>query len=181
MEQESYLLQVDVPVVSSPSPQYRPCVAIVVINEDGLVLQAKRAGKWSKAWQFPQGGIEANETPLQACWRELDEETGLSEQQVKFIGHSKYWMQYDIPNSKHKTKGQIQAWIFLQLSVATTSIDLEKSLASSKDDEFEQLQWTKPADALAQVVSFKHPVYAQALTEFAQTKMQANSHWQEIS
>lgn len=30
------------------------------------------------SWQFPQGGIETEETPAEAAYRELYEETGIS-------------------------------------------------------------------------------------------------------
>ena len=51
---------------------YRPNVGIVICNDKGQVLWAKRYGQ--NSWQFPQGGINDNETPEQAMFRELFEE-----------------------------------------------------------------------------------------------------------
>ena len=54
---------------------FRPNVGIILANSHGQVLWAKRLG-WD-AWQFPQGGIDSHETPEDALFRELKEETGL--------------------------------------------------------------------------------------------------------
>lgn len=56
---------------------YNPNVAIVVYDEiKGLCLAGNRANK-QHAWQFPQGGIEAGESIIEAAKRELFEEMGL--------------------------------------------------------------------------------------------------------
>ena len=44
---------------------YRPNVGIVICNRKGQVLWAKRYGQ--NSWQFPQGGINDNESAEQAC------------------------------------------------------------------------------------------------------------------
>ena len=51
------------------SDGYRANVGIVLSNSEGAVLWARRAGR--DAWQFPQGGINADEDPEQAMYREL--------------------------------------------------------------------------------------------------------------
>ena len=77
---------------ASPSPGYRPCVGIAVINADGLVWVGRRAdaggeeegrGQW---WQMPQGGIDAGEDPADAALRELIEETGM--RTVEIVGET---------------------------------------------------------------------------------------------
>ena len=52
----------------------------VIQHENGLVLLAQRPiGKpWAGYWEFPGGKIEANETPLHALTRELQEELGIT-------------------------------------------------------------------------------------------------------
>ena len=55
---------------------YRPCVGIMLINRDNLVLVAQRIDQVAEAWQMPQGGVDEGETPRQAALRELKEEIG---------------------------------------------------------------------------------------------------------
>src|SRR2546428_429620 len=51
---------------------YRPNVGIVLANQRNEVFWGKRVNQ--HAWQFPQGGINYGETPVQAMYRELEEE-----------------------------------------------------------------------------------------------------------
>ena len=63
---------------------YRPNVGIILMNERGQLLWARRVGQ--NAWQFPQGGIKPDETPEDALYRELKEEVGLEPHHVEIIG-----------------------------------------------------------------------------------------------
>ena len=56
---------------------FRRNAGIVVFRADKKVLLCLR-NDMPASWQFPQGGIEAGETPEQAAARELKEETSLS-------------------------------------------------------------------------------------------------------
>ncbi|WP_287031182.1 NUDIX domain-containing protein, partial [Pseudomonas sp. UBA6310] len=60
---------------------FRPNVGIILTNDVGQVLWARRINQDS--WQFPQGGINDRETPEEALYRELTEEVGLEEQDVR--------------------------------------------------------------------------------------------------
>jgi putative (di)nucleoside polyphosphate hydrolase len=46
---------------------YRPNVGIILANQRDEVFWGKRIHQ--HAWQFPQGGIQHGETPLQAMFR----------------------------------------------------------------------------------------------------------------
>ncbi|OOY84300.1 RNA pyrophosphohydrolase, partial [Solemya velum gill symbiont] len=54
---------------------FRPNVGIILCNEERRLFWGKRIGQ--DAWQFPQGGIDENESPEEAMYRELEEEVGL--------------------------------------------------------------------------------------------------------
>ena len=56
----------------------------------------KRLGQHS--WQFPQGGINRGESPREAMFRELWEELGLFENQVRIISRTEDWLRYDVPD-----------------------------------------------------------------------------------
>ena len=63
---------------------FRPNVAIVLMNDQRRVFWAQRAN--NDGWQFPQGGMRTDETPIEAMYRELEEETGLMPHHVELIG-----------------------------------------------------------------------------------------------
>jgi 8-oxo-dGTP diphosphatase len=64
-----------------------PSAAALVRNNKGEVLLVKRGvepglGKWA----LPSGFIEIEETPEEACLRELNEETGLEGEILRLVG-----------------------------------------------------------------------------------------------
>ena len=146
---------------------YRPNVGIVICNRKGQVLWAKRYGQ--NSWQFPQGGINDNETPEQAMYRELYEEVGLREKDVKILYVSRHWLRYKLPKRllRHDTKpmciGQKQRWFLLQLLADEKSLNMN----STKSPEFDGWRWVSFWYPVRQVVSFKRDVYRKAMKEFA--------------
>ena len=78
---------------------YRVGVGIMLFNAQGLVWTGRRLPKWAEhrsafVWQMPQGGLVANEEPLDAAYRELEEETGI--RSVEFIAELNQWLTYDL-------------------------------------------------------------------------------------
>ena len=74
---------------------YRPNVGIVLLNPKNQVFWGKRHKE--HAWQFPQGGIKHGETPEQAMYRELQEETGLQPTMCGSSARTRDWLHYDVP------------------------------------------------------------------------------------
>lgn len=65
----------------------RPCAAALVRDRRGGVLLVKRGVEPGKGrWGLPSGFMEIDETPEQACLRELQEETGLEGAIIRLIG-----------------------------------------------------------------------------------------------
>ena len=53
-------------------------VAAAIIQKDGRVLATQRGyGEQAGGWEFPGGKLEAGETSLDACRREIREELGV--------------------------------------------------------------------------------------------------------
>ncbi|PJG83042.1 RNA pyrophosphohydrolase [Caviibacterium pharyngocola] len=146
---------------------YRPNVGIVICNRKGQVLWAKRYGQ--NSWQFPQGGINDNESAEQAMYRELFEEVGLTPKDVKILYASKQWLRYKLPkrllryDSKPVCIGQKQRWFLLQLISDEKNINMQ----CSKSPEFDGWRWVSFWYPVRQVVSFKKDVYRKAMKEFA--------------
>jgi len=74
---------------------YRPCVGIMLLNNDDKVFVGKRIDQTVEGWQMPQGGIDKGETPKQAALRELLEEVGTDK--VEIIAEMDEWVTYDLP------------------------------------------------------------------------------------
>lgn len=144
---------------------YRLNVGIILINGSGRVFWGKRHGQ--DAWQFPQGGIVADETPEQGLYRELHEEIGLEENDVEILGVTKRWLKYRLPKQylRHGSKplviGQKQKWFLLKLTTSEQKIRLDLS-CSPEFDSWRWIDYKEPADL---VIFFKRQVYKQALKE----------------
>jgi putative (di)nucleoside polyphosphate hydrolase len=146
---------------------YRPNVGIVLLNGDGRLFWARRVRR--DGWQFPQGGMRSDETPLEAMYRELSEETGLDPEHVEVMATTPGWLRYRLPNRfvrRHQTPqciGQKQVWFLLRF----TGQERHLRLDTSETPEFDSWRWVDfwyPAD---HVVSFKRRVYERALRQFA--------------
>ncbi|MGI9346054.1 MAG: RNA pyrophosphohydrolase [Gammaproteobacteria bacterium] len=151
---------------------YRPNVGIMVANAEGnRLLWCRRVG--SNAWQFPQGGIDKNESSTSAAWRELREETGLHDQNTHLVSSLRKWIPYQLPHKKNiranhplrhsRFIGQKQRWYLFQLTGDDSCIQLD----AQTHPEFDQWQWVSYWYPLGQIVSFKQPAYRQALTQLA--------------
>ena len=143
---------------------FRPNVAIVLMNHQRRVFWAQRAN--SDGWQFPQGGMRSYETPVEAMYRELEEETGLLPAHVELIGSTPGWLRYRLPRryQRHYSKplciGQKQVWFLLRMLSDESSLALDATEAP----EFNDYCWVDFWYPVDNVIAFKRRVYHQALT-----------------
>jgi len=146
---------------------YRPNVGIILCNHERQLFWGRRIGQ--DAWQFPQGGINDNETPEQAMYRELEEEVGLKPHQVEIVGVTADWLRYRLPKRflRHHCKplciGQKQLWFLLKVLCNETDFCLDRSVKP----EFDNWRWVRYWQPLKEVVYFKRKVYVSALEELA--------------
>ncbi|MCZ6887732.1 MAG: RNA pyrophosphohydrolase [Gammaproteobacteria bacterium] len=147
---------------------FRPNVGIVLANDRGQVLWARRVGG-RDAWQFPQGGIMTSESPHDALYRELYEEVGLTRERVEILSCTKGWLRYRLPhrlrrfNSSPDFKGQKQKWFLLRMLGA----DGDVCVQASDKPEFDDWRWVSYWYPVGKVVAFKRDVYRRALKELA--------------
>ncbi len=146
---------------------YRANVGIIIINKDNKVFLGRRIGQQS--WQFPQGGMDDDESPTEAMYRELYEETGLKPEHVEVLGQTQDWLAYDLPKryQRNSTKplciGQKQKWFLLRLLADDTVIDFEQGDKA----EFDGFRWVNYWYPIRKVIYFKRQVYHNALNEFS--------------
>lgn len=144
---------------------YRLNVGIILVNESDRVFWGRRSGH--DAWQFPQGGLAAGETAIEAMYRELYEEIGLQREDVVILGSTRRWIKYRLPKQylRHGSTplviGQKQKWFLLRLRTNEQKIRLDLS----DSPEFDSWRWIDYEEPKGQVIFFKRQVYIQALNE----------------
>jgi putative (di)nucleoside polyphosphate hydrolase len=147
---------------------YRLNVGIILCNDEGRLFWARRVGMDS--WQFPQGGINSNETPEDAMYRELWEETGLEMAHVQLIGRTRYWLRYNLPDRYIRRKsvplciGQKQIWFILRLICHESNVRFD----CGEKQEFDNWRWVDYWEPMKDVVYFKRKVYRRAMKELGE-------------
>ena len=150
------------------SDGYRPNVGIVICNRQGQVLWARRIRQ--NSWQFPQGGVNRDESPSDAMFRELYEELGLVREDVRVLATARSWHRYRLPKRMIRYEddpvclGQKQKWFLLSLQGRGSS---DIKFNREGHPEFDDWRWVSYWYPVRQVVSFKRDVYRRVLTEFA--------------
>jgi putative (di)nucleoside polyphosphate hydrolase len=141
---------------------FRANVGACVLDVHGCVLALKRKGVPEEVWQMPQGGIGINESKRDAVLRELQEETGLTSDDVEIVAEHSEWLVYELPKEYRNTKvgwGQVQKWFLLRV--------YQNSLIKPDGIEFEDCAWLSGDDLLRRTVTFRLPTYRRVLQEFA--------------
>ncbi len=157
---------------------YRKNVGIIVCNHARQVLWARRSRH--DGWQFPQGGVEPDESPHEAAFRELYEELGLARKDVKLLGRTGSWLRYDVPHEirlrrylQHRPfRGQKQKWFLFQLIAGESRVRLD----ISENPEFDCWIWVDYWQPLNRIVEFKRQIYKKALTELEPLLNRGNSY-----
>jgi putative (di)nucleoside polyphosphate hydrolase len=148
---------------------FRANVGIILTNNDGKLLLGGRVG--AKGWQFPQGGMLQGETAEAAMYRELEEEVGLTPEDVQLLGVTDDWLRYRLPekyirrNSKPLCIGQKQRWFMLQMRSGDDRVRFDRGT----EPEFDRVRWVEYWRPVHEVIYFKRRVYARALHELGET------------
>lgn len=146
---------------------YRPCVGIMLTNPRGHIFVGQRNDRDTDAWQMPQGGVDKGENTLDAAYRELWEETGVTKKLVTLEAESSRLIPYDLPHHivptiwKGRYRGQEQKWFLFRFHGADTDINIE-----TEHPEFTQWKWMPKEDLVTNIVPFKRAVYEEVLAEF---------------
>jgi len=137
---------------------FRAGVVIVVRRDDGRVMAFERVDMPDQ-WQLPQGGLERDERPVAAAWRELAEETGMGPADVALVGEHPEWTVYEWPADVVRGDarlGQAHRWFFFR--------PLREDIEPSPDGrEFGAWKWVEPGWLIEQVVEFRREPYQRVL------------------
>jgi putative (di)nucleoside polyphosphate hydrolase len=141
---------------------YRRNVGVVIYNSSGQVLTGERI-QYPGIFQFPQGGMDDGEKPIETARRELYEETGL------FIDYEPTheiaeWICYDfppdIPEHLKIFRGQAQKWFFFPWDGEPSALKLDLHTR-----EFLTVRWYDLRQLVNDIVEFKKMVYQRILSE----------------
>ena len=146
--------------------KYRKCVGMMIFNDNKEILVGRRLDHPSGYWQMPQGGINDNENPKEAVWREMLEEIGTNK--AELIKISNQWINYDIPSETLKTLpwgdkyiGQTQKWFAFLFLGEDNDINV-----GTDNPEFSEWKWSRMNSIVDSIVPFKRDVYSKILEEF---------------
>ena len=148
----------------------RSGVGIVLLNEENKVFVGKRIDNPGNAWQMPQGGIDKNESYLEAAKRELREETGVVT--VKVIKELDEWLTYNLPKSLlgkiwgGKYRGQKQKWFIMKFLGKNNEINIK-----TKKPEFLEWKWIESFKLPGVAVKFKINIYKKMTEELDSLKL----------
>ncbi len=147
---------------------YRLGVGIMLLNDINQLFVGQRLDSSSEAWQMPQGGIDPEEPPIEAAYRELQEETGISSHHVTLLKVSSQWVSYDLPPDLRgklwggQYVGQKQKWFAFRFLGKDQNIHL-----TTATPEFRSWRWVEHDEIMSLIVPFKKTIYEEILAEFS--------------
>jgi len=151
-------------------PKFRPNVAAIIVNKEGELLVCERKNT-DGAWQFPQGGVDAGETEVDALHREVMEEVGIPADDYKIIesrdGYTYYYPSHVSGKKKRKWDGQEQTYFLCKLKKKAKGPDL-----GNNNPEFKDFDWVYPeAFDASWLPEFKLKVYKKVMKDFFGVKI----------
>jgi putative (di)nucleoside polyphosphate hydrolase len=139
----------------------------MVLNNKKNIFTGQRLDFVSTAWQMPQGGINEGEEDLQAAFRELREETSITECNVELLAVSNDWLSYDLPKElvpkfwDGAYRGQKQKWFLMNFIGDDNDINLNTEIP-----EFSCWRWSTRQQLVDSIVPFKKDLYKAVLNKF---------------
>ena len=139
-------------------------VGVIVLNNDNTIFVAKRKDNPVDKWQMPQGGVDKNESFINAMRRELNEETSIKD--IQILKEIDGWFTYELPDNllgiiwKGKFRGQKQKWFIVKFKGKENEINLK-----TKNPEFIEWKWIIMDDLPKVIVDFKKSMYKKILLE----------------
>lgn len=144
----------------------RPNVCMLVYSSDYRLFLGARSGV-SGVWQFPQGGVELEQSLEENVIRELEEELGIERHHIGAIQKLEATNEYDFAKppdyAKGRWRGQSQTYWVVKFTGKNRDIDV-----SRRDKEFSDWKWATPNEVREIAEPRRLGGYEKALREFEQ-------------
>ncbi len=120
-----------------PEIQVRSCGFIIFrITEAGKQFLLM---KHSKRWDLPKGHVDPGETEMQCALRELEEETGIHEDDISIDENFRFTQEYEV---RYKRNNYHPQWKELVIFLATLNKPIEITLTEHKG--YQWIDWSPP-------------------------------------
>ena len=135
---------------------HRECIGAMIIKNNKVFVARRISHK--SFLQMPQGGIDDNESPEKALYRELQEELGTDKFKIKY--KLPFTLSYDfpIPIAKivhnNKYAGQRLTWFLVDFIGSDHDINIETDIP-----EFSEWYWINIDELVTSTVFFKKNMY----------------------
>jgi putative (di)nucleoside polyphosphate hydrolase len=147
-----------------PGQYFRAGAGAMIINGRGQVLLFERSDI-PGSWQLPQGGLNSEEEPYQAVLREVEEETGITANDLELIAEYPEPLAYELPtHARRKKTGRGQVIYFFLFRFTGD----EKKLDLSPSKELADWRWTTPKQMTELTADFRKNLYARLAAGFSQ-------------
>lgn len=137
---------------------YRQAVMAIILNSDNcfLIGSSPRDG----GYKFPQGGLEADESPENGLIREINEELGLVLSPDDILHKVEHTVKYYYPEYKP------YAQRFAGQEMHVFAIKVEEHFSPiAQDDEFDQFHWITQEEMSLFDFQYRRPAYEKAIAE----------------
>ncbi|MEF3191047.1 MAG: RNA pyrophosphohydrolase [Campylobacterales bacterium] len=151
--------------MAQTTKRYRPNVAAIILSPrypERVEIFIGERSDIKDAWQFPQGGVDENESAREALLRELKEEIGTDN--VEILAEYPTWLTYDFPETvaakMYPFDGQKQKYFLVRLKPGAT-IDIR-----TQTPEFAEFKFVEVSELFKFISHFKRPIYKKVLGYF---------------
>lgn len=142
----------------------RKAIGAIILDINDNIITFQRSD-FNNTWQEPEGGIDIDETPSEALYRELWEEINLNKDDFTILKETKNFIPYLFSkNNKKKFNFDGQEKKFFLIKLKSDKINFKYN--NTDEVEFISHKITTPKELLESVPYFKKNMYKKVLNEF---------------